>query len=542
MRSRWISISAAALAAFGLAILALNELRAPARPNVIILTMESARAEVMSPAVMPNVWRIARQGIRYTQHRAVSGWTAPNVISLLTGISPFAHGVQSRDQHVPADWDVPLEDLAKDGWRVVGLQPFMQIPGFQELGLTFEPGANLLGWLARRARAGQSFVLWYHYVDTHLPYAPPPPFRPDVAKLLPPRDAAARARIEKIETLPAIPAGSVAFDPATDRKAIRALYLGDFRAFDVWFAEFWNFLERSGLRDNTMVILTTDHGEELLERGNVGHASTNHAGQLHEEIVHLPLVVWLPKSYPDAGWPRVVPAMTDHLDIMPTIFAVLGVTPARKLAGTNLLDAPADRAWRATTSGAGFGEPHPYRIPRFVYAEIEWPWKLHLVQVNGKDAGLALYDLATDPAETRDVAAAHPDMVAHLSADLRPSILAMHHPSPPSAEQLAANAATPRWVFPPASGAYRYDDLNGRFRLQWTGRDDRTYRIQYRAGSGLLSLAGEFDVAGTARDFGTISRDYWDTWLVPYGSFRLRVGVPGRDDHWSRWIELKALK
>jgi choline-sulfatase len=539
---RWISISATAAAVVALGWLAVDGLRTPPRTNVIILTMESARAEVMSPETMPSVWRIAKQGVRFTQHRAVSGWTASNMISLLTGLSPYVHGIESRDQHVPADWDVPLDDLARAGWRVAGLQPFMQIPGFQNLGLAVEPGADLFGWLAREARARDPFVLWYHYLDTHLPYDPPPPYRPDIAKLLAPGDTAAKARVEKVTTQPAIPSGSVAFDPATDRAAIRALYLGDFRAFDAWFARFWDFLDRSGLRETTMVILTADHGEELLERGNVGHASTSRAGQLHEEIVHLPLVVWLPKSDRDAGWPRVIPAMNDHLDIMPTIFAVLGQSPGRAFAGRNLFDLPAHRIWRGVTSGAGFVEPDPFHIPRFVHAEIDWPWKLHLVQVNGKDAGVELYDLATDPTEMHDVAAAHPDIVARLRADLMPSILAMRRPAPPTAAEAAATAATPHWVFPAASGAYRYDDLAGRFRLEWTGAPDRTYQVQYQAGSGLLKLAGEFDVTGTTRDFGTIGRDYWDTWLVPYGTFRLRVGVPGRDDRWSEWIELKALK
>ncbi len=543
MPSRWLSISLAALAAGTVAILSAGALHAPHRPNVIILTMESARAEVMSPQVMPNVWRIARQGIRFTQHRAISGWTAQNVISLLTGISPFVHGVQSRDQHVPANWDTPLEDIAKAGWRVAGLQPFMQIPGFQDLVLSVEPGAKLYGWLARESHDRQPFVLWYHYLDTHLPYAPDPPFRPAYQKLLPPGDAKARARVETVMTAPAIPAGSVEFNPKTDRKAIRALYLGDFHQFDAWFAKFWDFLEKSGLRDDTMVILTADHGEELLERGNVGHASTNHAGQLHEEIVHLPLVVWLPKSYAaPEGLGRVVTTPNNHLDIMPTILSVLGVTPGRKLPGASLFALPKHRVWRAVTSGAGFGEPDPYHIPRFAYSAMAWPWKLHLVQVDGKDAGVELYDLSHDPTEMHDLAATHPDMVAKLRAELLPAILTMRHPAPPSADELAANAQTPHWVFPSSSGTYHYDDLDGKFRLQWSGTPGRTYRIQYRAGRGLLHLSGEFEVTGTTRDFGKIDRDYWDTWLVPYRIFDLRVGVPGRDDRWSKWIELRALK
>lgn len=444
MPSRWISISATAAAAAALAILSVGALRQPRKPNVIILTVDSARTQVMSPAVMPNVWRIAKQGIRFTEHRAVSGWTAPNVISLLTGISPFMQGVESRDEHVPAGWDVPLEDLARDGWRVAGLQHFMQGASFRNLGLAVEPGANLDDWLVRKARSRRPFVLWYDYRDTRLPYDPPPPFRPAYAKLLPAGNAAARSRVEKVMTAPAIPAGSVKFNPATDRKAIRALYLGDFHAFDAWFARFWDVLEKTGLSDNTMVILTADQGAELLERGNVGDASTSRAGQLHEEIVHVPLVVWLPKSYRARGLAHVVDAPSDHLDIMPTIFAVLDETPGRKLPGTNLLDLPKHRILRAVTSGAGSAETDPDHIKRFVYAVLDWPWKFDLAQVDGNDAGVALYDLKNDPDETHDVAGAHRRTAARLHALLVLAIFAMRQPAPPDAATPATAAASSR--------------------------------------------------------------------------------------------------
>jgi hypothetical protein len=50
------------------------------------------------------------------------------------------------------------------------------------------------------------------------------------------------------------------------------------------------------------------------------------------------------------------------------------------------------------------------------------------------------------------------------------------------------------------------------------------------------------EVIGTAKDFGIIDRYYWNTWLVPYGTFRLRVGVTGRDDLWTDWITLRAVR
>ncbi len=539
MRSRWIFTSAAAAAFVALLVVAIGDLRAPRRFNVVILTMESARAEVLSPATMPNVWRLAAEGTRYTQHRAVSGWTAANVVSILSGVSPFVHGVHSRDQHVPSDWPMPLADLARAGWRVAGLQPFMQVEGFQDLGLRVEPGVDLTGWLAQEAKTREPFVLWYHYLNTHLPYSPPPPFRPDWERLLPPGDATARDRVEQVTRLPAIPAGSIDFKPQ-DLPAIRSLYLADFRAFDAWFADFWSFLERSGLRDTTMVILTTDHGEELLERGHVGHASTTRAGHLHEEIVHLPLVVWWPRSMAHKRPAAVIDAPTDHLDIMPTIFDVLQQRPTWAFTGQSLQAIEGRRPWRAVTSGAGFAEPDPFHIPRFVFSIIDWPWKLHLVREDGRDSHTELFNLDQDPREMHDLAAIQPDTVARLRDELMPSVLTMRVPAPPAPAAAVAGAA-PHWIFPRQSGSYHYDDLAGRFRLEWAGPSDRTYRVQYEAGSGLLHLSGEFEVTGTVRDFGTIDRRYWNTWIVPYGRFRLRVGVPGREDEWSEWLELQAL-
>jgi hypothetical protein len=98
------------------------------------------------------------------------------------------------------------------------------------------------------------------------------------------------------------------------------------------------------------------------------------------------------------------------------------------------------------------------------------------------------------------------------------------------------------WRRPTASATVAYDDLGGRFRLEWKGEPDAAYRLQYQAGEGLLSVAGEMEVIGTAKDFGIIDRYYWNTWLVPYGTFRLRVGVTGRDDLWTDWITLRAVR
>ena len=113
-------------------------LRSGSRPeslNIILLTIESWRAATANRERMPNLFHAAAEGSQYVNHRAISAWTAPNIIAVLTGLSPFEQGVHARVQSVDAARKVFLEDLAARGWRVAGLQSFMTIDVFRNLGL-----------------------------------------------------------------------------------------------------------------------------------------------------------------------------------------------------------------------------------------------------------------------------------------------------------------------------------------------------------------------------------------------------------------------
>lgn len=95
------------------------------------------------------------------------------------------------------------------------------------------------------------------------------------------------------------------------------------------------------------------------------------------------------------------------------------------------------------------------------------------------------------------------------------------------------------WLRPSRSGSYSYEELAGSFILQWSGAPDRDYLLDYRAGNGRKALTGTMAVRGSMKDFGTIDRRYWQTWIVPNSPFRLRVrevGGPG----YSPWLELEA--
>ncbi len=125
--------------------------------NVLLLTVESLRADAVTQETTPNLLRLAAaHGIRFSEHRAVSAWTGTNIVTLLTGWTPFQHRVHSRGQRISAEHNLALETIADAGWRVSGLQAFMRVPIFDQLGLAREgigAAENLpADWLAARRR------------------------------------------------------------------------------------------------------------------------------------------------------------------------------------------------------------------------------------------------------------------------------------------------------------------------------------------------------------------------------------------------------
>ncbi len=511
------------------------------RLNVIVLTVESARARDLTRETAPNLFRAAQGAYVFEGHRAVSAWTIPNIISLLSGISPFDQGVHTRGNEIPGEWTMALERLAGEGWEVSGLQAFMAINGFKNLGLSISPGEDMVAWLAARAEREKPFFLWRHYTDTHLPYAPTQEYRPDLKGLLAPGDAAARGRMEKLMSLPVIPAGSVAFE-AKDQTFVKALYRGGIREFDAWFGEFWRFFNKSGLNRDTVLVLSADHGEELLERGNVGHASTNHDGHLYEEVVRIPLMIWVPERA-GAGGPAApdTKAMSSHLDVMPTIAGLLGVSLTPSLEGRDLLGGSKASTWMGLSSRAGFQEADPGSIDDYVAAMVEGRWKIHLRIHEGEVSERRLYDLAADPGEQTDLWQSNQAVSAPMEKTLIEAVHAMRLPySGPDTGPGDGNLKAPIWIYPSKSREFSFHDAMKRIVLEWSGDKLTPYILQYEAGEGWLSLSGEMDVIGATLDFGKVSRRYWDSFIRPYGKVRIRVGVKGRDDLWSDWLELKV--
>jgi len=178
---------------------------------------------------------------------------------------------------------------------------------------------NALQWIAQRP--GEPFALYLHYIDTHTPYRPPPPFATRFT------DAAYQGSVGlRFDDVAGARAGRYA--PA-DRARIVALYDGALSFVDAEIGRLLDGLASRGLLDHTLVVVSADHGEEHWDHGSFFHGQS-----LYDELLHVPLLM----RFPDRAYAgRVVREPVRALDIVPTIAEVLGLPAFPEFEGRSLL-------------------------------------------------------------------------------------------------------------------------------------------------------------------------------------------------------------
>ena len=344
---------------------------APAGPNLVLIVIDTARADHFScqgygRATTPNVDALAARGVRFSEARSVAPWTLPAHMSMFSGLLPRDHGATWAAFSEPES--APLRDLvarefapadparmlgarlAAAGYQCLGFSPnpwvargkgFAQgFEAFHELWREEERAAlapegaldalslALSGVTAagvRSALAGRDsarpFFLFVNLLDPHFPYEPPEPYRArfggtsaGVARVL---EGGRRAELAMI-------AGASPFT----REELEPLYDGELATADHFVGEIVAALEREGVLDDTLLVLTSDHGELLGEEGLWSHQRS-----VADELLHVPLVVKLPR---DARAGSVVDdPLASNLDVYATLLAAAGLAapdgPSRDL-------------------------------------------------------------------------------------------------------------------------------------------------------------------------------------------------------------------
>ncbi len=278
-------------------------------PNILLIVMDAARADHFScygyhRATTPNIDRVAAEGLRFTQAVSSSSWTLPSHASLFTGLLPCEH--ETHAQHTWLIDRIPtLAELLKyHGYRTASFSNNPWIDATKNITRGFDISEAI--WadtsvvtseklhntehtneLVRRfleksdSKTGPFFV-FINYMDVHNPYDPPEPYR----SLFLSKDQLVSARIDSVNRDPKLVNKGLLKLSDQDYQTLCDIYDGAFVYLDSKIEELLDYLRGRGLYENTLVIITSDHGEVFGEYGLFTHGAL-----LYRPLVQIPLII-----------------------------------------------------------------------------------------------------------------------------------------------------------------------------------------------------------------------------------------------------------
>ncbi len=402
-----------------------NNRRRKDRPNVILISMDTVRRDHCSlygyeKDTTPNLSLFAQQGTNFDLAYAPTSTTGPSHATFFTSLYPITHRVIKNGLELPDKYETLAEILKAQGYQTAAVvssfvldAKFGYAQGFAFYDDDFPLAQSTVRWNAweghkvtggfdRRADfttkraiqwiklyadADKPFFLFVHYFDPHKPYTPPEPFR-------------------------SIFTEEESSDPL--QRDI-GLYDAEIAFTDYEIGNLLMAINQMKLEDTTVVIITSDHGEGLMQHGWMYHGVS-----VYEELVRVPLIFRWPGHIPKG---RIFTAPVGLINLTPTILDLLGIdinersfqgqTLAPSLYGQDQLDPNHPvylyrRHYKEQTRGGIWvkGEGFGLRVGN---------WKYILCQEENKRE---LFDLAKDPQEMKNLYTVFPDKARALSSQL----------------------------------------------------------------------------------------------------------------------------
>ncbi|NOT30532.1 MAG: sulfatase, partial [Planctomycetes bacterium] len=401
--------------------------------NVILISLDTLRPDYLScyghaRATSPAIDALAARGVRFMDASSSAPWTLPAHTTMFTGLYPSQHGVKDYAHRLAAEATTLAEVLGANDFQTFAVintwniaNPSFEIfqgfapadvhyvketrptpGGGQVLENTGREVAETASELVRARATGRPFFLFAHFYDAHTDFTPAPDYR---RRFVAPYSGALDGTTGQLYGLRA--AGE-RLGPA-DLRFLHEMYEAEIRQLDDVLAGFFAFLEEQGLTDETLIVLTSDHGEEFQEHGGLLHGRTQ-----YQELLRVPLILAGP------GLPRgaVVAQPVGLIDLMPTILAHLGLPQPAALDG---LDLAATWKGSALPERALFGEAdHNNVVDGKQVSDIKRMvrFRSETLHFDRHTARAQLFDLTQDPGEQRDLAASAPERVRALQERL----------------------------------------------------------------------------------------------------------------------------
>lgn len=370
--------------------------------NIIVYVVDALRADRLGcygykKPTSPHIDEFAKESIIYQRAHAPATWTRPSIASLFTGQdSPIPGGV-GREDILRSDIPTLAETLKKAGYHTAGyvsngniapelgfgrgFDEYIYFPEKPELAEIYPSSRELLDQaLPKLEKVQEPFFAYIHTIDPHAPYTPPKEY---AQRFIPPGATPTPGTMDTFKKF-------IWRNPeATDSQVayLSGLYDGEVAAADDGFGYFLDWLKKRLYEHRTVVIFTSDHGEEFYDHHGLGHGGT-----LYEELLHVPLIIHFP-AQSDIKGPS--PFHVSLSDLMPSILDHLGIRRLSVLDRNNILFA--------------YGTPRPiYSYERLDKVEKEsviiQPFKLiHNINKTNQWGETVLeyelYNLETDPGE-----------------------------------------------------------------------------------------------------------------------------------------------
>ena len=397
----------------------------------------------------PTLTALAGEGAVFRNAHAQATWTKVSTPSIMTSLYPLSHGVHGFADRLPAAAVTLAERYRDAGYATLALSSVLFTgeftnlhQGFEELHENGSRAAEgpktareyvdrVVEWLGRHRDV--PFFIYLHVFDPHDPYEPYRPYNGLWAD--PAHKEEHEAQLDKVREVIddplrrnfGMPSRDELEEVGLDADAFvdydQGWYDGSIRAMDVEMGRLVERLRTLRLDERTLIVFTSDHGEEFLDHGRMFHGQT-----VYGELARVPLVMRWPGGI--AGG-RIVDETTQLIDIMPTLIEISGLPPSEQAQGQSLV--PLLRGTEADTAEGDSWVGRPAFVEKALtndmfsppprdtesYAVIYDGWKLihNPVRPDGAPE-FELYDANADPLDLTDVAADYPEIIERLAREI----------------------------------------------------------------------------------------------------------------------------
>jgi len=391
--------------------------------NVLVISVDTLRPDRLGcygyeRPTSPAIDAFAAQGVVFEQAYATSPWTKPSHASLFTGVYPNRHGALSFKTAMAPELPHLAQMLADSGFQTAaivsnawltqdglerGFEHFVWEKAYVGVRRPTPVTQRALEWFDARD-SDKPFFAFIHYMDVHADYLSMPQYE---EQFVGPYEGQHRGTSNELMYFEM---GKQPLD-ATDAAHLSERYDAGIRQIDDQLAPLFDYLDAQGLFANTLVLFTSDHGEQFLEHGGVHHGHTQ-----YEEVVRIPFIL----RAPDLPAAERVAEPVSLVDVLPTVLTWLGLPLPANADGLAIdverREVLANERLFFFDASCTFPKPNAKPLRRGPFHAVRsGRFKLHY---NTRKRSHELYDLSADPGETTDVSDQHPDVVERLLSEL----------------------------------------------------------------------------------------------------------------------------